>query len=122
MPVQIQDFIVGTNIRVHVCGSSVFAVAIHADAVDYRSATVLEVVPTTLPAPAEAWCRSATNAEGLVFAGIDLIVTEREMAWYCLEVNPTPGYDYFENAVMQRGEEAVISHTILAMLLDPLAD
>ncbi len=34
---------------------------------------------------------------GLHFSGIDLIRTPHD-EWYCLEVNPSPAYSYFEKA------------------------
>ena len=36
LPTQFQQFIAGTNIRVHVVGTEIFATQIESDAVDYR--------------------------------------------------------------------------------------
>jgi D-alanine-D-alanine ligase-like ATP-grasp enzyme len=52
-----------------------------------------------------AICRLAT-AIGLPSAGIDLRRTQ-EGRWYCFEVNPSPGFTFYQDATGQRIAEAV---------------
>jgi glutathione synthase/RimK-type ligase-like ATP-grasp enzyme len=98
-PAQFQAFVPGRNVRVHTVGERVFATRIESDAVDYRYAhfdglaTCLE--PTTLPASVETACVQLARAFDLLFAGIDLKETP-DGEFYCFEVNPCPGFLYYE--------------------------
>jgi hypothetical protein len=117
-PTQFQAFIDGTNVRVHTIGQSVYASAIVTDAIDYRYAyrqrSNIEMHGIDLPRDvAERCVRLAATLE-LPFAGIDLIVTAQN-AVYCLEVNPSPAYSYYER---QTGQP--ISRT-LALYLSGMA-
>jgi len=47
-----------------------------------------------------------TAAMGLAFAGIDLRLTP-DGDWYCFEVNPSPGFSYFQFESGQPIDEAV---------------
>jgi len=92
-PVQFQEYIDGSNIRVHVVGDRVFALRIQSAGVDYRyCARQFESI--SLPEPVERQCLSLSQTLGLCFSGIDLI--ERDGAHYCLEVNPSPGFSFYE--------------------------
>jgi len=98
-PAQFQAFIPGNNVRVHSVGDRLFAAFIHSEAVDYRYARreghTVEMQPFTLPdAVAEACLRLADKLD-LLFAGIDLKVTP-DGEYYCFEVNPSPGFIYYE--------------------------
>jgi D-alanine-D-alanine ligase-like ATP-grasp enzyme len=42
-------------------------------------------------------CIAVCSRLGLEFGGIDLRIT-REGAIYCFEINPSPGYTYYERA------------------------
>jgi glutathione synthase/RimK-type ligase-like ATP-grasp enzyme len=99
-PTQFQEFVEGTNMRVHTVGSShVFAVTIRTSATDYRYAHLqgeqeqLEAVEID-DALAER-CLRLAQALGLEFAGIDLKIRPDGTA-YCLEVNPCPAFSYYE--------------------------
>ncbi|MBI4953994.1 MAG: hypothetical protein HY908_18360 [Myxococcales bacterium] len=103
-PTQFQERVPGDDIRVHVVGARVFATAIRSAATDYRYAArdgiECELVPTTLPSEVEERCLQLADRLGLPFAGIDLRVTP-EGKTYCFEVNPSPGYTYYEDATGQ---------------------
>ncbi|HET7153046.1 MAG TPA: ATP-grasp domain-containing protein [Candidatus Kapabacteria bacterium] len=94
-PTLFQKTVPGHNYRVHVLGSQIFAVRIESDALDYRYGnTRMEAVE--LPHDIAEKCRKITSGLGLHFSGIDLMRTPDD-EWYCFEVNPSPGYSYFQN-------------------------
>lgn len=103
-PTLFQSFITGTNYRVHIVGKKVFATKINSTAVDYRYAAKenkenhLEEVK--LPTEIEKKCLLLSQYLNLPLAGIDLIQSQ-DGRWYCFEVNPSPGYTFFENATGQ---------------------
>jgi glutathione synthase/RimK-type ligase-like ATP-grasp enzyme len=109
-PTQFQKYIPGTDYRVHVVGSEVFASEILSAADDYRYAVLTgspaEVRPATLPEECAARCRKLAAAFGLGLAGIDLRRTS-DGEWYCFEVNTSPGFTYFEEATGQPITQAV---------------
>jgi glutathione synthase/RimK-type ligase-like ATP-grasp enzyme len=98
-PVQLQRWIDGTDVRVHIVGDRCFATEIVSPSVDYRYAAVTGVPPsftaTTVPDPVRERCVAMTHEMGLLVSGIDLRV-DPEGAWYCFEVNPAPGFTYYE--------------------------
>jgi len=98
-PVQFQEYVEGYNLRVHTVGERVFPTRITASAVDYRYAyqegereklDAVEIVDEL----AER-CVVLAGSLGLEFAGIDLRVTP-DGDVYCLEVNPSPAFSYYE--------------------------
>ncbi|MFT3936243.1 MAG: ATP-grasp domain-containing protein [Chitinophagaceae bacterium] len=100
LPTQFQQKLVGTNIRVHVVGDVLFATKIDAEATDYRYARyenkTAELSAHKLPAKIEAACFRVSKQLGLTLCGIDLFLTVNN-EYYCFEVNPSPGYSYFQN-------------------------
>lgn len=116
-PVQIQPRLRGVNVRTHVCGDTVVAAKLSFDeAVDYRYAHAVEIQPFRLPQNVTEWCVAAARRERLALAGIDLIMTD-DGEWFCFEVNPMPGYDWFEEALTQQGEPPTISELLLHRLV-----
>ncbi len=103
-PAHLQAFIPGRNIRVHTVGSRVFATRIDSEAVDYRYAHLdgadATLEPTRLPAAIEAACLQLAEDLDLLFAGIDLKQTP-DGEFYCFEVNPCPGFLYYERQTGQ---------------------
>jgi len=99
-PVQFQQFVEGRNVRVHTVGRSVFATGIITDATDYRYASrqvgdAAELESVELSAELSARALRLVESLELPFAGIDLkIAPDGEV--YCLEVNPSPAYSYYE--------------------------
>jgi hypothetical protein len=98
-PVQFQQYIDGANIRVHTVAEMAIATAIATDATDYRYAhrddrsAILR--PIQLSDELAARCLRLAASLQLPVAGIDLKVTPAGEA-YCLEVNPSPAFSYYE--------------------------
>jgi glutathione synthase/RimK-type ligase-like ATP-grasp enzyme len=100
-PIQFQAFVPGLDVRVHVVGSRWFACAAHSSATDYRYAAKqgLSVelqaldLPTTIGERVVAMVRNM----GLRVAGVDMRWTP-DGRWFCLEVNPSPGFTWYEDA------------------------
>jgi hypothetical protein len=109
-PTMFQRLIDGTNVRVHVVGTRVFATEIDCDVVDYRyagrDAASAHLRATTLSTSIEQRCVALASTLGLPFAGIDLMLG-RDGRTYCFEVNPSPGFSYFQDATGQPIAEAV---------------
>lgn len=114
-PVQFQQYIEGINLRVHTIGRRIFVTSIEASAVDYRYAYLAGEEAKI----AESWlcdglanrCFSLAGAFGLEFAGIDLKVTA-DGEVYCLEVNPSPAFSYYELNTGQQIARAVAEYLV----------
>jgi hypothetical protein len=109
-PTQFQAFVDGTNVRVHVIGERTFAVRVRTEAIDYRYAaqqgSTAELEPTELDEALRARCVHLARALDLPFAGIDLKITPGGEV-FCFEVNPSPGFSYYEAATGQPIADAV---------------
>jgi len=117
-PVQFQTWVPGTDVRVHVVGSEVFATAITTTATDYRYATAqveepARLEPHDLDDDVAQRCVALTADLGLEFAGIDLKITP-DGEVYCFEVNPSPAYTYFSGQTKQPIPEALARHLLAA--------
>lgn len=103
-PTQFQAFVEGTNVRVHVVGGEVFATRITSEVTDYRYASrqggETELNAVELSDDLAQRCIDLAAGLELPFAGIDLKVTPTEEV-FCFEVNPSPGYSYFESSTGQ---------------------
>ena len=103
-PTQFQQYVPGTDYRVHVVGDEVFACRIECEADDYRYASRQElpitIEPCTLRPECAERCRSLATSMGLVLAGIDLRQTP-DGRWFCFEVNPSPAFSYYESVTGQ---------------------
>jgi hypothetical protein len=97
-PTQFQRYLPGRDVRVHVIGERVMACEVITEAVDYRYPGEGQPRPTVkervLPDELAARCVALAKQLGLVFAGVDLRDADGE--WYCFEVNPSPGFSYYE--------------------------
>jgi len=110
-PTQFQQFIEGTNVRVHTVGDEWFATAANTTAIDYRYAgrqtgEPAELVAVKISDHLAGRCVGLARALGLAFAGIDLKLTP-EGEVYCFEVNPSPAFSYYESNTGQPIAEAV---------------
>jgi glutathione synthase/RimK-type ligase-like ATP-grasp enzyme len=109
-PAHLQAFVPGHNIRVHTIGEQIFATRIESDAVDYRYAhldgATARLEPVTIRASVEAACLRLAEEFDLLFAGIDLKETP-EGEFFCFEVNPCPGFLYYERHTGQPISTAV---------------
>ncbi len=99
-PIQLQEYLPGDNIRVHVIGERVFAVRIQCEAVDYRYAGAegyaRTMVPETLPGDVATNCLRLTKEFGLAMSGIDLKETPAGQ-YHCFEVNTSPAFPFYES-------------------------
>lgn len=110
-PTQFQEFVEGTNVRVHTVGQQVFATAILSDATDYRYAHLqtdgnVELRAMELSSELSERCIRLSESLQLAFAGIDLKITS-DNEIYCFEVNPCPAFSYYEANTGQPISEAV---------------
>lgn len=98
-PAQFQAYIPGCNVRVHVVGEQLFATRVRSEATDYRYASregaSVEMEPAELPPAVAAACLRISRDLDLLHSGIDLKETP-DGEWYCFEVNPCPGFLYYE--------------------------
>jgi glutathione synthase/RimK-type ligase-like ATP-grasp enzyme len=106
-PTQFQEYVPGIEYRAHVIGDKVFPCQILSEANDYRySADPVNMLPCDLPDGVAAQCRRLAVSMNLPVAGIDLRCTPSG-DWYCLEVNPAPGFTYFQDVTGQPIAEAI---------------
>jgi RimK-like ATP-grasp domain len=99
-PTQFQQYVAGVDVRVHVVGTQVFATRIESSATDYRYASTqvgkaASLTATELSDEVADKCIRLAAGLGLAFAGIDLKFAPDGRV-FCFEVNPSPGYSYFE--------------------------
>ena len=115
-PTQFQQLVPGQDHRVHAIGDEVFATAVVSDADDYRYAGVdgdpAELRTVTLPEQVAKRCVEATRSLGLAISGVDLRRAP-DGRWFCFEVNPSPGFTYYEANTGQP-----IAAAIASLLLD----
>jgi glutathione synthase/RimK-type ligase-like ATP-grasp enzyme len=113
-PVQFQQHIPGHDVRVHCIGERAFATAVHSSATDYRYADDdVRLEATELPEAVRDACVATTRALRLELSGIDLRIAPDGEA-YCLEVNPQPGFSYYEDAAGQPIAAAIAAHLAAA--------
>jgi glutathione synthase/RimK-type ligase-like ATP-grasp enzyme len=109
-PTQFQEVVEGVDIRVHPVGEEVFATELVSDASDYRYAARegAELTARSIDVPPEvaSACVEMTKACGLTISGIDLRRTP-DGRYYCFEVNPSPGFIFYERVARQPISEAV---------------
>jgi hypothetical protein len=98
-PTQFQAFIDGVNVRVHTVGERVFATLIQSAAVDYRYGRLegheVRMEPDVLPPEIAESCLRLARRLDLVLTGIDL-KRNADGEYFCFEVNPSPGFLYYE--------------------------
>jgi hypothetical protein len=113
-PVQFQEYIEGSNVRVHVVGTNIFATEAVSTATDYRypqfdEGSSTELNGFTLSDETARLCVSLTQQLKLEFSGIDLKITTQGKI-YCLEVNTCPGFSYYELSTGQPIAKALAQH------------
>ena len=103
-PVQLQRWIEGVDVRVHVVGERWFAAAIESAAPDYRypsnTGHDTTIMATDIDGELGERLVRLTASMGLLVAGIDLRLTPDD-EWVCFEVNPSPGFTFYEDATGQ---------------------
>lgn len=109
-PTQFQQYIPGTDYRVHIVGDEVYTCEVVSKADDYRYAgrqgIGVEIRPYDLPEDCAERCRALAARLNLTVAGMDLRRTTGGI-WYCFEVNPSPGFTYYQSATHQPIAEAI---------------
>lgn len=95
-PVHLQKYIKGFDVRIHVVGNSVHAEKIESDSVDYRVKSAESTYSSfRIPKNLITKLILASQKMRLIFTGWDFKVDEEGQYW-CLEVNPMPGYDGYD--------------------------
>ena len=109
-PVQLQRWVAGRDVRVHVVGDRCFATAIDSSADDYRYGAREGIDPTLtaieIPVALQERLVALTRRLGLLVSGIDLRVTGSG-EWFCFEVNPSPGFTFYEDSTGQPIGDAI---------------
>lgn len=99
-PTQFQKYIEGTDVRVHVVADQVFATEVKSVATDYRYAKrqvgeAAQLSAIEIADDIAEKCVGLTKGLGLAFSGVDLKFAPDGRV-FCFEVNPCPGFSYFE--------------------------
>jgi len=99
LPTQFQEKIEGFNVRVHVVAEKTFATRINSGSTDYRYAhndgECITLEEFQLSDDLKKRCVNLTKKLGLLFAGIDLMINDKNV--YCLEVNTSPAYSFYQS-------------------------
>ena len=121
-PTQFQEYVEGTDIRIHVVGEEVFGCEIRSDADDYRYPLLpdagVQVRSYRVPSDLADRCRRLAAALELPVAGIDLRRTAAGRI-YCFEANPSPGFSFYEEATGQQIGEAIARLLVNAARAEP---
>jgi glutathione synthase/RimK-type ligase-like ATP-grasp enzyme len=95
-PSLFQKKIKGFDVRIHLIADKSVSLKILSTELDYRySKENNKYEEISLPPEIESKCILYCKSEKLIFAGIDFKVDEN-LEWHLLEVNPMPGYNYFD--------------------------
>jgi glutathione synthase/RimK-type ligase-like ATP-grasp enzyme len=117
-PVQLQRWVDGLDVRVHVVGDRWFATAITSEVDDYRYAAregeEVSMAPYEIPAALGDRLVALTRRMGLLVSGVDLRLT-RDGTWCCFEVNPSPGFTFYEDGTGQPIAEAIAALLMLGV-------
>ncbi len=112
-PTLFQERLEGVNYRVHVVGQEIFAIKALSDSVDYRYSSndgnKTDLVPIELNEKIREKCIALSQALHLPLAGIDLFECN-DGRWFCFEVNPSPGFSYFETQTGQPISRAIAQY------------
>jgi glutathione synthase/RimK-type ligase-like ATP-grasp enzyme len=99
-PVQLQEWIDGLDVRVHVVGREWFATAVESDVTDYRFGGEVVMAQLEIPEQLGKLLVQVTAGMGLLVAGVDLRRTP-DGGWRCFEINPSPGFTFYEDRTGQ---------------------
>ena len=109
-PVQLQEYVSGLDVRVHIVGEHWFACSVESAAADYRYAgvagTTAELSAFELPEHVGRQIVALVHGMNLLVAGVDLRRTP-DGSWVCFEVNPSPGFPWYEEATGHQIAEAI---------------
>jgi glutathione synthase/RimK-type ligase-like ATP-grasp enzyme len=96
-PTQFQQWVPGVDYRAHIVADRVFACRIRSASIDYRYDSGTAIENAELPDEVAERCYRLTRGLGLELSGVDLRETP-DGEWFCFEVNPSPGFTYYEDA------------------------
>ncbi len=100
-PVQLQRYVSGLDVRVHVVGEEWFACSARSEATDYRYAALtdhsVELAEYELPTGMGERLIALVHQLSLEVGGVDLR-RRADGSWVCFEVNPSPGFPWYEDA------------------------
>lgn len=109
-PTQFQECVEGVDIRVHTVNDQVFPTEIVSEVSDYRYARLqgssLSMRATEIPTEIAESCIGMARSLGLALSGVDLRRTPSG-EYYCFEINPSPGFIFYERATGQPISKAV---------------
>jgi glutathione synthase/RimK-type ligase-like ATP-grasp enzyme len=92
-----QECIAGPDVRVHVVEDRLFAELISArDEIDYRIASQRRFRAIRVPEDVQRGCAILRRELGIPFIGVDFKIQRSTGAWFFLEANPQPGYDWYD--------------------------
>ena len=94
-PVQLQEFIDGTDIRIMVMGDEVFPAQIKASTIDFRADDNSEISAVEIPKEVEADSIKVKNLLKLNYSGID-VRKSKNGEYVFIEANPAPMFYHFE--------------------------
>ena len=110
-PVHLQRFVAGFDVRAHVVANTVHSERIVCETVDYRIANDrCSYDEFIMPPHLQENVVVAASKMGLIFSGWDFKVTPDGEFW-CLEVNPMPGYNSYDSRLGGR-----ITNSLIAVL------
>lgn len=112
-PVLFQELIEGHDLRVHVVGDECHAEKIESSVVDYRypKGTTNTFSSATISAQLADLCREFCRMAGLAMMGFDFKCDAATGEHFCLEANPSPGYNGFDERA-----NGAISRSLLRLL------
>lgn len=109
-PIHLQQYVAGSDVRVHVLEDDVIATLIQSSgsSVDYRSTAAGATYHDYKLSPEmEMRLREATALQRLSFCGWDFKLDAKQQLW-CLEANPMPGYSFYDQHLGGRITDALV--------------
>lgn len=111
-PVLLQELLLGKNIRVHVIKDKCYSTLITSTKIDYRyDYEGRRFIDYDLPDSIKNECIIIAKNMSLTFCGIDLIKIKDQ--YYILEVNPSPGYSFYEKNLTHKNISKGLMNTLL---------
>lgn len=105
-PVLLQEYIPGCDIRFHVVGERVFATSIRSPDLDYRYGRK-EIEPVRVGGATKTRALRVAQSMGLRMCSVD-VRENPDGEYFGLEVNPNPGFTYYQAITGQRIGEALV--------------
>jgi len=109
-PVQLQAYTHGLDVRVYIVGERWFACSAQSTAVDYRypgaTGATTELSEFELPEAVGRQLLALVRGMDLLVAWVELRY-KPDGSWVCFEVNPSPGFPWYEDATGHPIAEAI---------------